>query len=50
MFKNSTTSIFRTAEHVFYEPAANVVGTIKALNFGVNSGGFISALVYVSRS
>jgi hypothetical protein len=49
-FRNFTTSIFRTAEHVFYEPATNELGMIKALIFGINSGGFISTSVYVNHS
>jgi hypothetical protein len=35
---------------MFYEPAVNELETLKALIFGVNSGGFISTSVYVSRS
>jgi hypothetical protein len=49
-FRNSTASIFRKVEHVFYEPAANDLGTIKVLILGVNSGGFISASVCQSFS
>jgi hypothetical protein len=48
--RNSTASIFRTAEHVFYESAANELGTIKALIFYISSGGFISTSVSVSHS
>jgi hypothetical protein len=40
-FRNSTASVFRTAEHVFYEPVANELRMIEALILVVNSGGFI---------
>jgi hypothetical protein len=38
---NSTTSIFRAAEHVFYASVANGLGMIKNPTVGVNSGRLI---------
>jgi hypothetical protein len=49
-FRNSTTSIFRAAENLFYEPAGNELGMIKALISGINSGRYISTSVYVRHS
>jgi hypothetical protein len=49
-FRNWSALIFRTVEHVFYEPAANELGMMKVLIFGLNSGRFISTSVYISLS
>jgi hypothetical protein len=49
-FRNSTASIFRTADYVFCELTANGLGTIKAFIFNGDSGGFSSTSIYVSPS
>jgi hypothetical protein len=50
--RNSETQLFLFLEqlNMFYEPAANGLGMLKALIFGVNSGRFISTSVCVSCS